>query len=265
MENDSLLVEKDGNICTLVLNRPEKRNSLTRELLLKISGTIEELSDDESIRVLIIRGKGDQAFCSGFDITTLPSRDNSEVLHKSMVHQPLTHALDAVVNFPFPVIAMLNGSAFGAGCELAICADIRIGAEGITMGMPPAKIGLVYSPSGIKRFVQMLGLPRTKEIFFTGDAYFGNRLKEIGLVDYSVAPDELEEFTRNMALRIAKNAPISLKGIKRIINLVTGKVNMEADDEAEAEAILANAYCSEDFKEGQRAFIERRKPRFRGE
>ena len=247
------------------LNRPEKRNSLTRELLLKISETISKLSEDDSIRVLIIRGQGDQAFCSGFDITALPSTDNSEVLHKAMVHQPLTHALDAIVNFPFPVIAMLNGSAFGAGCELAICADIRIGAEGITMGMPPAKIGLVYSPSGLKRFVQMIGLPKTKEIFFTGDGYFGNRLKEIGLVDYVVEPEELTPFTMNLARRIAKNAPISLKGIKRIINLVTGKVNMEEKEEEEAEAILANAYCSKDFKEGQRAFMERRDPSFKGE
>ena len=159
---------------------------------------------------------------------------------------------------------MLNGFAFGLGCELALCCDIRIGAADIRMGMPPAKLGLVYPWAGLQRFIQRIGLQSTKEMFFTGRTYSGQRIKELGLVDYLIAADELEAFTYGMAEEIAGNAPLALKGIKKVINLMMQSKQLDASKSKEALAIFRAALTSEDMQEGQAAFLEKRNPRFKG-
>jgi len=164
----------------------------------------------------------------------------------------------------YPVIALIDGVAFGAGCELAICCDIRIGTDKTRIGMPPAKLGLVYPWPGLKRFIQTIGLRSTREMFFTGRTYQGMRLKELGLIDYIVAGDELESFTYRMAEEIAANAPLALKGTKRVINLLLQSTSMQESGRREAEAITRLTFSSEDLKEGQLAFLEKRKPNFQG-
>lgn len=264
MEERPLLVQRKNNLVTLLLNRPGKKNSLSPELVEILNHTLEKLSMDDSVRVVVIRGAGDQAFCSGYDIRSLPTRRCGDIHAKLKTLSPVESLFKAVINFPFPVIAMINGVAFGAGCELAICCDIRIAAEDVRIGMPPAKLGLVYPWTGLQRFIQTIGLRSAREIFLTGRSYEGERLKEIGLVDYLVSGEALETFTYQMAEEIAANAPMALKGTKRVLNLLTQSAQPGKSDLTEAESITEAAFLSEDLKEGRQAFMEKRKPRFRG-
>ena len=159
---------------------------------------------------------------------------------------------------------MINGVAFGAGCELAICCDIRIGVNGARMGMPPAKLGIVYPWKGLQRFIQTIGLKSTREIFFTGRVYHGERLKELGLLDHLVAADEIESITAQMVEEIAANAPLAIRGTKRVINLLLQANSPDESSTVEAESIIEAAFLSEDLKEGQLAFLEKRRPQFKG-
>lgn len=264
MESEILLTEKKGNICTLILNRPEKRNSVSLDLLIEIYQTLQELSNDDTIRTVIIRGTGDKAFSSGYDIKSIPTKATPEMQRKMEDQNPLELAMESIVNYPYPVIAMLNGYAYGAGCELAVTCDIRIGADDISMGMPPAKLGVVYRPHALQRFINVIGLPRAKEIFFTGRFYDASLLKEIGLVDYMVPRGELEPFTYGLAEEIAGNAPLSLKGTKKILNMLASSIKLSDEDLKKAEELIDGAFNSADLKEGQTAFFERRKPIFKG-
>ncbi len=264
MNHQQLLIQTKNNICTLTLSRPEKKNSLSLEMVERLSSILKELAEEEALRALILRGAGDKAFCSGFDIGSLPTQSIDDAGQRLKSLDPVEALLQRLVNFPYPVIAMLNGFAFGLGCELAMCCDIRIGAEDIRMGMPPARLGLVYPWAGLQRFIQSIGLQSTKEIFFTGRTYTGQRIKELGLVDYLVPGGELEEFARDMAEEIAANAPLALKGIKKVINLLVQSNRLEKSQSKEAQAIFRAALLSEDMQEGQAAFLEKRKPRFKG-
>jgi enoyl-CoA hydratase/carnithine racemase len=264
MENEVLLVQRKGNICTLVLNRPEKRNSLSLDLLIELYQALKELSKDDTVRAIVIRGTGDMAFSSGYDITAIPTSITPEVKRIIRDQNPFELAIEMIEDYPYPVIAMLNGYAFGGGCDLAVSCDMRIAADDIRMGMVPAKLGMVYTPNGLRRFIRTIGLSATKEMFFTGRLYEASRVKEMGLVDYLVPRGELESFTYSLAEEIAGNAPLSLKGIKRILNLVLRSERMNDEDLKEADEIMAHALGSDDLKEGQTAFIQKRKPEFKG-
>jgi len=259
-----LLVQTQNNICTMTLNRPEKKNSLSLELVELLESTLKELAENDNVRTVILRGAGDQAFCSGFDIGSLPTQSGADADQRLKSLDQVEALLQRLVGFPSPVIAMLNGVAFGLGCELSMCCDIRIGAEDIRMGMPPAKLGLVYPWAGLLRFIQNIGLQSTKEMFFTGRTYTGLRIKELGLVDYLVPTGDLEEFTYAMAEEIARNAPLALKGIKKVINLLMQSGCLDETRAKAAQAIFREALLSEDTREGQAAFLEKRKPEFKG-
>ena len=264
MDNKLLLIERNKNVCCLVLNRPDKKNSLSPELVETLLDTFEELAADDTVQAIVIRGVGDQAFCSGYDIRSLPTRINDDVREKLKTLHPVESLFNKIINYPFPVIAMINGVAFGAGCELSACCDIRIGADHIRMGMPPAKLGLAYPWTGLQRFIRVLGLKNTREIFYTARTYEGERLKELGLVDYLLPAKDLETFTYQMAAEIAANAPLAVKGTKRILNLLLNSSQPTEHCQKEAEAITEGALLSEDLKEGRLAFLEKRKPKFSG-
>jgi len=257
-------IQTRNNICTLTLNRPEKKNSLSLEMVELLESILRKLAEEESLRVVILRGAGDKAFCSGFDIGSLPTQSRKDADQRLKSLDQVETLLQRLINFSYPVIAMLNGVAFGLGCELAMCCDIRIGTEDIRMGMPPARLGLVYPWAGLQRFIQNIGLQSTKEIFFTGRTYTGRRIKELGLVDYLVPGSELEEFTYSMAQEIADNAPLALKGIKKVINLLIQSSRLDKTRATEAQSIFRDTLLSEDMQEGQAAFLEKRKPCFKG-
>ena len=264
MENDILLVEKKGLVATLLLNRPEKRNSLSPDLLIRLHQTIEEFKRDDEARCLVIRGSGNKAFSSGYDIASIPTKVDPEIAEKLKSQNPQDLAMNSVLNYPYPIIAMLNGYAFGAGCELSVCCDIRVAGDHIRMGVPPAKLGLVYPLDGIMRFVRVLGIPLTRELLCTGRFYDARQVREMGLVNHMMPREELEAFTYELAEEIAGNAPLSVKGTKRILNLLAGSPRIDEEARREAEMIVAEAFNSDDLKEGQTAFLEKRQPVFKG-
>jgi len=268
MDNDRLLIQRSGRVCTLVLNCPEKRNALNETLLLALRQALDRRSEDDDIRAIVIRGAGEEAFCSGYDIGALtvegaPGR--AESAGRSDAFAPFEMVVEAIMDYPYPVIAMLNGYAFGGGCELAVSCDLRIGGDHIRIGMTPAKIGMIYTPKGLTRFIRTIGLSKTKEIFFTGRTYDARAAKEIGLLDYLVPAQDLELFTYDLAEEIATNAPLSLKGIKRIMNLILRSSHqMAAGDLKEADEIVRRVLKSRDLEEGRAAFLQKRPPQFKG-
>jgi enoyl-CoA hydratase/carnithine racemase len=260
-----LLCEITDRVATLILNRPAKKNSLSPELIDRLQTRLEQWAGRDDIRTVIIRGAGNEAFCSGYDIGSLPVADAANPPSDMERTHPIESLFEAVHQFPYPVIAMLNGHAFGAGYELAVCCDIRIAADNIKIGMPPAKLGLVYPWTGLKRFVSVLGLAGTRQLFFSGGAFAGDQLEKMRLADIILAPEALEAFTCRMASDIAANAPLALKGTKRVLNLLQHAEGMRPGAIAEAEQLTRDSFASRDLKEGQRAFLEKRKPVFTGE
>ena len=259
-----LTVTKEKALCILTINRPEKRNLLTVQCLLRIEETMRRLSQEEETRAVIIRGAGRRAFSAGYDVSALPgksSKKNPDALDET---SPLEKALRSIRDFPYPVIAMINGDAFGGGCELAVACDIRIAATGARMGMPPARLGLVYPYSGYRRFLKVLGFSRTLEIFLTGRAYGSGTCLKMGLVNHVVEDEDLETFTRDLATEISMNAPLSLKGTKWALHRMADYPIISGEDEARIRSLFIQSVQSEDMEEGKSAFFEKRKPRFKG-
>jgi enoyl-CoA hydratase/carnithine racemase len=212
----------------------------------------------------VITGSGEKAFCSGFDVRSIPTEVTAENAIALRNRNPLEQMLNIVKNYPYPTIAMLNGHAMGAGFNMAMCCDIRIAADDVRMSIPPAKLGLVYHPEGIKQVVEALGMPHAREVFFTGRLYSAEDVREMGLVHHSVPKSKLSSITYELAEEIAANAPLSLKGIKRILNMFGNSMALSEENMKEAAALIAQAFNSADLKEGQLAFIQKRKPDFKG-
>ena len=225
---------------------------------------LSRAAEDDGIRTVVIRGQGDSAFSSGYDVTAIPTRVSPELKALLEKKSPFELALDSIVNFPYPVIAMLNGFAFGGACDLAVTCDLRIAADDIQMGMVPARLGMVYFPDGIQRLIRTIGWPKTKEMFFTARRYKGEALEAMGLVNALVPRQELAAVTYKLAEEIAQNAPLSLKGMKRIMNLIASSESLEAPALEEARQLIEKGLSSQDLKEGQAAFLEKRKPNFKG-
>jgi enoyl-CoA hydratase/carnithine racemase len=263
MNQPVLLTQKKDRILTLTFNRPEKRNALTPDMLIEIHQVLQEHAREEQIRAVVFRGAGDRAFSSGYDINAIPSGVSEDIKTLLAGKSPFDLAIDSIINFPYPVIAMINGYAFGGACDFAASCDIRIAADHVQMGMVPARLGMVYFPEGLQRFIRIIGPSRTKEMFFTARKYKADRLKEMGLVDYIVPLHELETFTYDMAKEIAGNAPKSLKGTKQILNMISENNRLSEDKLAEAKRLVADSFNSEDLKEGQAAFLQKRKPKFK--
>jgi len=264
MAENELTIERKDRICTLIINRPERHNALTPLMLFQLADTLRHLREEGEVRCLVIRGAGDKAFSSGYDISNIPTNLSPEMAEAFKAKNPLQTGLQAIISFPYPVMAMINGHAFGAGCDLALACDIRIASENVQMGITPAKLGIIYQPEGIMRFINIIGLANAKEMFFSGRAYGSSRAKEMGLVHYIIPPDRLSSFTYELAREISENAPLSLRGMKAIFNKSLAYQKMGHEDMKEIEALRVQAFNSEDLKEGQQAFKEKRKPAFKG-
>jgi enoyl-CoA hydratase/carnithine racemase len=264
MPEDVLLVEQDGHVGILTFNRPERKNALSVELLIKIHVQLAEWAKTGDVRCVVFTGGEGKAFSSGFDIGSIPTDVTPETEKLLRTHNPLELALDGVRDYPYPTIAMVNGYAFGAGLNLCVCCDIRIASDDAKVGMPPAKLGLIYHPEGLRQFVEALGYARTRELFFTARTLEPREVESMGIMDHVVPRAELKEYTMGMARTIAGNAPLSLKGMKRILNMMGRAGRLEDEALLEAEGIIRDGFNSEDLKEGQMAFLEKRVPRFTG-
>jgi enoyl-CoA hydratase/carnithine racemase len=260
-----IISQCENHVGTLILNRPEKRNALSQSLLIDIHLTLKQWEERGDVWTVIIKGAGDRSFSSGYDIVSIPTNIPPEIQESLKNSNPLELALNSVKQYPYPVIAMMNGYAFGAGLNLAICCDIRIAVDTIKIGMPPAKLGLVYHPEGLKQFIEVIGISKTKELFFTARTYTSMQAKEMGIVDYLISEKDLKSFTYEMADDITSNAPLSICGTKKIFNMLTRSTfQISAPDMIETERLIVDAFNSDDLKEGQMAFLEKRKPCFKG-
>jgi enoyl-CoA hydratase len=259
-----LLTEIRSCIGTITLNRTERKNALSPELLIIVYKTLQEWALSGEVRVVVITGGRGKAFSSGYDIAAIPTEMNPDLAELMKSHNPLELALNSVEQFPYPTIAMLNGYAFGAGLNLAMCCDMRIAQSDISVGMPPAKLGLVYHPDGLRQFIEVVGMAKTREIFFTGRTYKGPEAQHMGLVDRLVQAEDLIRITYGLAEEIAANAPLSLKSTKEILAMFREHGGLTEKQRVEADKLISQAFNSNDLKEGMAAFFEKRKPRFSG-
>lgn len=264
MAATELIAEIKENIGFLQLNRPGKGNALSPSLLAEIHLALAAWQEKEAVRVVVISGGEGKAFSSGYDIAAIPTDLTTEAAEVLKRGNPLDLALDSIKAFPFPVIAMINGYCFGAGLNLALCCDIRIGADHIKAGMPPAKLGAVYHPEGLMQFAAVIGIARTREMFFTARTYQGAQLLEMGLVHQLVPAEALLETASQVARDIAGNAPLAVSGTKKIINMIEKHPPLSAEDRATADKLIFEAFNSDDLREGQTAFLEKRRAVFTG-
>jgi enoyl-CoA hydratase/carnithine racemase len=253
-----LLDEPAEHVARLRISNPEKRGALDHELLDALADTVRGLA----ARCLLLTGDG-KMFSAGYDIGTFDDTHFEEQAEKLVAH-PFHAAIEALEAFPYPSIAALNGHAIGGGLEVALSCDIRIAARGIKMGMPPAKLGLIYSHTGLRKFIEVCGVANTNELFYVGRNVDADRGYEMGLVNAVVEPDELEQVGLDMASEIGANAPLSLAGNKRVISeLRTHPGKLPEELERELVELRESCFRSEDFREGVQAFAEKRPPEWK--
>jgi len=263
-QEKDLLLRHEGAVASLILNRPEKGNSLTAGMLEGIEQVLRELRAQDRVRCLIVRGAGDRAFCTGYDVSLLPvppTEAEEEHLRKS---PPLEGALRALEAFPYPVLAMINGNTFGGGVELALACDIRVGARGIRMGVPAARLGLVYPHRGMGRFLRTLGFGWSLEVLLGGRGHNDETCLRMGLLHYLVDPEKLERYVQDMAREVAQHAPLALKGMKEALYRMAGHPHLAAEEEQLLESLFIDSLKSRDMAEARQAFMEKRRPRFEG-
>jgi enoyl-CoA hydratase/carnithine racemase len=253
-----LLDEPAAHVARLRIANPAKRGALDHEILDALAATVKGLD----ARCLVITGD-DKMFSAGYDIGNLGEQQFAERSERLVAH-PFHAALEVLDAYEFPVIASLNGHAIGGGLELAVTADIRIAARGVKLGMPPAKLGLIYSHTGVRKFLDVIGLAHTNELFLSGRNVDADRAAAIGLVNHVVEREDLEPFVRTLAGEIAGNAPISLRGNKRIIRALRGAdYDLPQDLERVLVELRESCFYTEDFREGVRAFGEKRPPEWK--
>ena len=257
-----LLDEPAEAVARLTLNRPDSRNALDHELLDGIAAAMPDLDRGIDVRCVMITGAGN-AFSAGYDIAEIPS-ESFERDAEALVAHPFQAALDAVAAHPWPVVAAINGHALGGGLELTLTCDLRISARGAKLGMPPPKLGLIYGHTGLRRFIDAIGVPRTKELFLTGRNLDAERAEEIGLVHQVVDDADIERASLELAAEIAANAPLSMKGNKHAIDTLNSYPRLTEAQERELIELRESCFASEDFREGIAAFAEKRKPDWKG-
>lgn len=249
-------------VARLTLSNPEKRNPLSHAVLDAIAETLPRLDHGIDIRCVVLTGQG-KAFSAGYDIGGIPD-ESFERDAEALVAHPFTDAMEAVSAHPFPVLAAVNGHCLGGGLELAIRCDLRICAAEAKLGMPPAKLGLIYGHTGLERFIETIGVPRTKELFLSGRNMGGERAEQIGLVHEVHPAAEIEAISLDLAERIAGNAPLSLTGNKYAIEMLARFPRISPKQEEELVELRRSCFSSEDFREGIRAFAEKRDPEWKG-
>jgi enoyl-CoA hydratase/carnithine racemase len=260
MSGELRLDEPAGGIRRLTISNPSKRNALDHAIL---DGIAAAVADPGDARCLILTGEHGM-FSAGYDIGDIPD-DVFEVEAEKLVAHPFTAALDAIAGCDLPIVAALSGHTIGGGLELALVCDFRVARDGILLGMPPAKLGLIYSHIGLRRFLNAIGEPRTRELFLLGRNVDAATALQWGLVNRVVPESQLEETTLDLARELAGNAPLSIRGNKRILReLLRAEGELDADIERDLITLRESSFASEDMREGVRAFAEKRPARWKG-
>jgi enoyl-CoA hydratase/carnithine racemase len=249
----------DG-VLRLTISNPGKRNALDHAILDGIAAAVRDPGD---AHVIVLTGAGGM-FSSGYDIGGIPEDVFPEQAERLVAH-PFAAALEALDATDVATIAALPGHAIGGGLELALACDLRVAADGIRLGMPPAKLGLVYSHTGLRRFLAAIGEPRTRELFLLGRQVDARTALTWGLVNEVVIGADLEEASLDMAAELAANAPLSIAGNKRVLReLLRAGVTLDPGIEQQLIELRRASFESEDLREGVRAFSEKRPARWKG-
>jgi enoyl-CoA hydratase/carnithine racemase len=257
-----ILDEPAEAVARVRIHNPQKRNALDHDILDGLAELLPRLDRGIEVRCVVISGS-EGHFSAGYDIGSI-SQQSFERDAEGLVAHPFHAAIEVLAAHPWPTVAAIGGDCLGGGLELAITCDLRICAENARLGMPPVKLGLIYGHTGLRRFLDTVGLASTKELFLTGNNLGAQRARGIGLVHEVVADGELDEAAVARAERIASSAPLSLKGNKRAIEALNANPVLSPEQERELIELRQSSFASEDFREGISAFSEKRKPRWRG-
>lgn len=260
LRTDKMLAHVEDGVGWITFNQPEKRNAVSLEMWEAVPEIIDDFVSND-VRVVVLKGAGDKAFVSGADISEFEKvRSTPEQIATYEAATGGSHA--ALNSLEIPIIAMIRGFCIGGGLAIALSADIRITADDGQFGVPAAKLGLGYGYGGIKELMNLVGPSFAKEIFFTGGRFTAAEAETMGLVNRVVAVEDLESTVTALAQTIAGNAPLTVKAAKAAIN--EGTKNPDDRDLDRIAAMVEACFNSEDYKEGRRAFMEKRKPVFRG-
>lgn len=265
LADGKLLVDRPaGYVARLTICNPTKRNALDHPILDAIAEILSELAHDPATRCVIVTGAHGM-FSAGYEIGEIGDGKFLAEAERLVAH-PFTAAIRALEEFPYPTLAVLPGHTIGGGLELALSCDLRIAADGAKLGMPPAKLGLVYSHTGLRRFLDTIGAARTRELFLLGRYIDVATALQWGLVNRIAAAGELERAGLTLAGELAGNAPLSQTGNKRVIaTLLQAQGELAQDVEAELIELRRASFASSDLREGMRAFAEKRSPNWKGE
>ena len=255
---ENLLFERRDRVALITINRPEKRNALNIQTRQEGAAVLEELREDEEVRVVVFTGAGDKAFIAGADIAEFAGR-TAITQRDVMTARSLFTAIDT---FPKPVIAMVNGYCLGGGCELALACDLRIASETASFGQPEINLGIIPGGGGTQRLTRLVGEGKAMEMILTGDIVDAKTAFTLGLVNMVVPAAALEAKTMEIANRIAEKSPIALRMAKEAVKTAS-RANLDEGLRREVD-LFALCFSSEDKDEGVKAFLEKRKPNFKG-
>ena len=261
LQTDRMIAQKDGAIGWITFNNPARHNAVSLPMWQGLSDAVSAFGEDPEVRVIVVQGAGGKAFVSGADISEFEEKRSSEETIRA--YNAVSHrATEALTGVNKPTIAMIRGYCVGGGVAVALCCDMRIAAEGSTFAVPAAKLGLGYELDGVRKLVDIVGPSFAREIFYTARQFTGPEAVTMGLVNRLVPADGLEAYVRDYASTIAANAPLTVSSIK---TLVAQSLKDESErDLALCKAVVARCFASADYIEGRTAFMEKRKPAFRG-
>jgi len=258
---EKLIARKEGAIGWVIFNNPQKRNAMSLEMSEATAVAMESYAKDLEVRVVILRGEGDKAFVSGADISQFKDRrSNMEQVRAAEAISERTNK--AIRECPKPTIAMIRGYCMGGGLGLAVACDLRIATDDSRFGVPAAKLGVGYRFTGIRRLAELVGPQFTAEIFYTGRQFTAQEALQMGLVNRLLPAAELDKYVMDYAATLAGNAPLTLAAVKRcLIELRKDPADRDLDL---CQKMVEDCFASEDYVEGRNAFMEKRKPAFKG-
>lgn len=258
---DRMLARKAGGVGTMTFNNPERRNAVSMEMWEAAEAILADFRDDPAVRVIVVTGAGDRAFVSGADISKFES-ERSSMAEVERYSAQTARVYDLLYDLPKPTIAQIKGYCVGGGAALAVCCDLRICGEDSRFAIPAARLGLGYGFTGMKRLTDIVGPAFAKEILFTARQFNAEEARAMGLVNRVVPREEVEAYVATYAAMICENAPLTVAAAKQV--LAETQKDAAARDMAKVERLVAACFASEDYKEGRRAFMEKRKPNFQG-
>ena len=256
-----MLAEVNDGIGWITFNAPEKRNAMSLDMWQGLGEILGKLQEEKSLRVLILKGAGDAAFVSGADISEFEDKRSSQ-RDRDAYEAAFDDALDKLANFATPVVAMIRGYCIGGGLAIALNTDIRIATEHSKFGIPAAKLGLGYGFEAVKTLESIVGPSHAKDILFTARFLEAKEALSIGLVNFMVGSELLEQAVNEYANKIVTNAPLTIRAVKKTVGEVVKDPGQK--NPAHIERMVNDCFLSADYQEGRRAFMEKRKPKFTG-